>query len=70
MDTPATATYLSLAVFQLEVALHEQVTARRHGTTLYGAAQIEHVAVALHHPVQRIVVRVLEEEWVGWLRTT
>lgn len=56
----ADSTYLSLAVFQLEVAFHEQVSARGHGTTLYGAAQIEHVAVALHHPVQRIVVGVLQ----------
>lgn len=56
----ADSTYLSLAVFQLEVALHEQVSARGHGTTLYGAAQIEHVAVALHHPFQRIVVGVLQ----------
>lgn len=52
--------YFALAVFQLEIALHEQVSVGGHGATFYGIAQVKHFAVVLHHPVQWVVVGILQ----------
>lgn len=54
-------TYLVLAVFEFQVTLHEQMSSGCDCAPLYGATQIKHGAVALHHSLERLVCRVLQK---------
>lgn len=58
-STRRSATYLADGIFELQVALHEEVARVGRRAAFHRCAQIKHGTVLLHQLVQRLVVGVL-----------